>query len=322
MSVEPSPRRRPVPEDLEILAEGLEFPEGPVVVDDDGSVIFVEVRGGKLSRIGPRGDYEVIARLGGGPNGAQRGPDGAIYVCNNGGMPFTRMPDGGWSPVEPKTGASRGASYTGGRIERVDPVTGDATVLYESVGGERLRAPNDLVFDASGAFWFTDTGKTLEDAREHGALYRASIDGRSAVRAAYPLQGPNGVGLSPDGRTLYVAETPTGRLRRWSLDSNGVLAPGSNGSTRGEVHVRLPGDLVFDSLAVDVEGYVLAGLPGSSALAAISPRGSLELIELPDLMPTNVAFGGPDGRRAYVTLGWTGRLASFTWDRPGLRLAY
>ena len=86
--------------------------------------------------------------------------------------------------------------------------------------------------------------------------------------------------------------------------------------------MRLPGDLVFDSLAVDSEGYVLAGLPGASAIAAISPAGSLELIELPDLMPTNVAFGGPEERRAYVTLGWTGKLASFIWDRPGLRLAF
>ncbi len=320
-SLEPGPRRRPVPDDLEILAEGLEFPEGPVVCSD-GSVILVEVRGGKLSRIGPRGRYEVIARLGGGPNGAQRGPDGAIYVCNNGGMPFTQMPDGGWSPVDPKTGASRGVNYTGGRIERVDPETGSVTRLYESVGGSPLRAPNDLVFDASGGFWFTDTGKTLEHEREHGALYYASINGRDVVRASYPMQGPNGVGLSPDSRTLYVAETPTGRLRRWSLASNGTLAPGRDGSRRGDVQMRLPGDLVFDSLAVDAEGYVLAGLPGSSAIAAISPVGSLELIDLPDPMPTNVAFGGPDGRRAYVTLGWTGRLASFTWDRPGLALAY
>jgi gluconolactonase len=80
---------------FEVLAEDLAFPEGPVVMPD-GSVIVVEIRGGRLTRIWGDGRKEVVAETGGGPNGAAIGPDGALYVCNNGS-----------NPDEP---------YTGGRI--------------------------------------------------------------------------------------------------------------------------------------------------------------------------------------------------------------
>ena len=72
---------------LEILATGLQFPEGPVVFDD-GSVIFVEIKSGNLTRYW-NGKTEVVATLGGGPNGAALGPDGAMYICNNGGFEWS-----------------------------------------------------------------------------------------------------------------------------------------------------------------------------------------------------------------------------------------
>src|SRR5437879_248960 len=96
-------RRAPVPKDLNILAEGLAFPEGPIALDD-GSVILVEVRGATLKRVRPDGRAEVLAVLGGGPNGAALGPDGAVYVCNNGGYPWSQLPDGSWDTSDPITG--------------------------------------------------------------------------------------------------------------------------------------------------------------------------------------------------------------------------
>jgi gluconolactonase len=284
----------------------------------DGSVVLVEVRGACLSRVDARGRCEKIADLGGGPNGAALGPEGAVYVCNNGGMPFTRAEDGSWSPVD-DSGASQGHNYSGGRIQRVSLDTGRVDVLYESADGRVLRAPNDLVFTPDGSFWFTDTGKTRARDRDHGGLYRASADGSRIETWAYPLLGPNGVGLSPDGLKLYVAETPTGRLREWDVSPD----PGKQMQSRnGRVLMRLPGEMVFDSIAVDSAGAIIAALPGSSALAVISPEGDLGLIEMPDRMPTNVAFGGAERRTAFVTLGWTGRLASFQWPRPGAELAF
>ena len=83
---------------LRVLATGLEFPEGPVVMPD-GSVVLVEIRGRRLTRIWPDGRKEVVAQIPGGPNGAALGPDGRMYVCNNGGFSWipsrgTMMPVG------------------------------------------------------------------------------------------------------------------------------------------------------------------------------------------------------------------------------------
>src|SRR5438874_9510395 len=98
------------------LAEGLEFPEGPVALDD-GSVVLVEIAGGALTRIAPDGGKSVVAGTGGGPNGAALGPDGKCYVANNGGFEWHREA----GRIRPMMQAR---DYSGGRIERVDLKTG------------------------------------------------------------------------------------------------------------------------------------------------------------------------------------------------------
>ena len=70
---------------IRVIATDLEFPEGPVVMPD-GSVVLVEIRGQRLTRVWPDGRKEVVAEIPGGPNGAALGPDGKMYVCNNGGF--------------------------------------------------------------------------------------------------------------------------------------------------------------------------------------------------------------------------------------------
>src|ERR1700761_5764452 len=129
---------------MELVAEGLTFPEGPIYLSD-GSVLVVEIRAGTLTRIAPDGKKTVAAKLGGGPNGAAIGPDGAVYVANNG---------GGGGP-----GGSPGRPPVPGGIDRVDLKTGKGERLYGAVGEHPLSAPNDLVFDKQGGFWFTDFGK-------------------------------------------------------------------------------------------------------------------------------------------------------------------
>src|SRR5690606_3166255 len=124
------------------------FPEGPVALPD-GSVLVVEIAAGTLTRVEPDGTKTVVAKLGGGPNGAAIGPDGRCYVCNNGGFLFSER-DGrlypGFAPTE----------YRGGWIEAVDLTTGKSEVLYRSCGEQKLLGPNDLVFDRHGGFYFTD----------------------------------------------------------------------------------------------------------------------------------------------------------------------
>jgi biopolymer transport protein ExbD len=188
-------------DDLTVLAEGLRFPEGPIAMPD-GSVLLVEIARGTLSRVRD-GAVEVVAKLGGGPNGAAIGPDGACYVCNNGGFQWIEAGDRLFPGEEPE-------SYAGGRIEKVDLASGAIEVLYTHCNGQPLRGPNDLVFDADGGFWFTDHGKTRPRERDRTGVFYARADGSRIDEVIFPLEGPNGIGLSPDGSELYVAETHTG----------------------------------------------------------------------------------------------------------------
>ena len=192
------------------MADGLLFPEGPIAMDD-GSVLLVEIARGTLSRVQPDGSVEVVAECGGGPNGAAIGPDGACYVTNNGGC-FAWIDIGLTVPGDvPET-------YWGhGSIQRVDLDTGEVSTIYGECGGRPLRAPNDLVFDEHGGFYFTDHGLRLERTIDRTGVFYARPDGTAIEEVVFPLESPNGVGLSPDGATLYVAETHTGRVWAWSV---------------------------------------------------------------------------------------------------------
>jgi gluconolactonase len=299
------------------ITSGLRFPEGPVAMPD-GSVVLVEIERRTLSRVTPDGKVHVVASLGGGPNGAAMGPGGKIYVTNNGGLEFVERP-GRLFPV------AQSRDYTSGLIQVVDPETGKFDTLYDSCDGRKLRGPNDLVFDRDGGFWFTDLGKTRDRDSDRGAVYYAKADGSSIVEAIFPLERPNGIGLSPDERTLYVVETPTARCWAFKLSGPGQIES-ANGPYRGEkgrVVVGLGGYQMFDSLAVDAEGHIAVATLITGAVSDIWPDGSrVDQYTLPDMMVTNVCFGGPGLRTAFATLSMGGTLVSFEWPRPGLPLNY
>ncbi|MEP9356515.1 MAG: gluconolaconase [Rhizobiales bacterium 17-65-6] len=302
--------------ELHILAHGLLFPEGPVFCAD-GSIMLVEIARGTVTRIYPDGTVAVVAETGGGPNGAALGPDGALYVCNNGGFEWLETRD----VLRPTLQAS---NYSGGRIERVDLVTGAIRVLYTSCEGQPLRGPNDIVFDTHGGFYFSDMGKVRMHERDHGALYYASIDGTHITTVAAPLLAPNGVGLSPDGRILYVTETDTARLWAFDIQAPGVVRklpwPSPHG---GRLVAGLGGYQRFDSLAVDEAGVICVATLVSGAISEISPDGTLlRQWTMPDPYPTNICFGGDDLRTAYITLSGSGRLATMPWPSAGLPLNF
>jgi gluconolactonase len=299
------------------IARGLEFPEGPVWLRD-GSIVLVEIKGGRVTRIAPDGTTTVVATTGGGPNGAALGPDGKLYVCNNGGFEWHDL-GGLLLPGD------QPADYSGGRIERVDLTSGKVEVLYRECGGNPLRGPNDLVFDSTGdGFWFTDHGKTRKRERDRGGLYWARADGSEIREVVYPLDSPNGVGLSPDGRRVYVAETWTGRVWWWQIAEPGRIVPAAGlGASGGTLLAGLPGFQLLDSLAVDADGFVCVATIANGGITAISPDGAtIEHVALPDPLTTNVCFGGPDLRTAFATLSATGRLVAFEWPRRGLALAH
>jgi gluconolactonase len=300
---------------LREIASGLAFPEGPVCMPD-GSVVLVEIRSGCVTRVAPDGGKRVLAKTGGGPNGAAVGPDGKLYVCNNGGFEWHDV--GGL--VLP---GNQPADYSGGRIERVDLASGRVDVVYRACEGHPLRGPNDLVFDAQGGFWFTDHGKMRPRDRDRTGVYYALPDGSSIRELIFPLDAPNGIGLSPDGRRLYVAETHTGRVFWWELAGPGSVKPNPFAPHGGHLLVGLPGMQLLDSLAVDAEGNVCVATLVNGGITIVSPDGTrCEHVPMPDPLTTNIAFGGADLATAYITLSGTGRLVSTPWRTRGLALAF
>jgi gluconolactonase len=301
-------------EDLSVVVEGLGFPEGPIAMAD-GSVIVVEIQRQTLTRITPFGAVEVIATLGGGPNGAAVGPDGAIYVCNNGGFEWQ---DVGGALIP----GHKPPDYVTGSIQRVDLKTGAFETLYDSCDGHRLLGPNDLVFDQTGGFWFSDHGKSTEHYKEHGALYYARADGSKITCVRPGLGGANGVGLSPDERTLYMADTPTGRLWAFDVTAPGELGPGPAPWLPGRVVCTLPGFQLLDSLKVQADGDVCVGTLVNGGITVFSDDGRSEHVAFPDLAITNLCFGGADMRDVWATGSSSGKLYKCRWPKPGLALAF
>jgi gluconolactonase len=300
--------------EIRIMTTGLRFPEGPVAMAD-GSVILGEIAGSAVTRIAPDGGKTAIGTPGGGPNGVATGPDGALYVCNNGGNEYA---EGGFLSTGPAK------DYQCGYIQRIDPRTGDTRILYSQCGGHKLSAPNDLVFDREGGFYFTDLGKRRGRDRDHGGLYYALPDGSKIVELAHPMLSPNGVGLSPDEKTVYVADTESSRLFAFDIISPGVLrkepfpAPYT-----GRLVSGLPGFQRFDSLAVEASGNIAVATLITGHITVIAPDGRVvRQVKMPDVYPTNICFGGGDMKTAYITLSGTGELGVMAWPEPGLRLNF
>lgn len=300
---------------LELVTDGLQFPEGPIALAD-GSVVLVEIKRRTLTRVGPDGKHEIVAELGGGPNGAAIGPDGAVYVTNNGGFQWHEGPGGTLAPH------GTALDYVTGSVQRVDLRTGAVKTLYEECDGVRLRGPNDLVFDATGGFWFSDLGKGDGNVMHMGHVLYARPDGSRITRARDGMLTPNGVGLSPDQRTLYVAETHTSRVWAFAVQSPGVLAPATDLFSAGRVLGPLPGYQLLDSLAVEAGGRVCVATLVNGGITTFDPAGGFEHTPVPDPLTTNLCFGGPDLRTAYITASSTGKLYRCRWPRPGLKLAF
>jgi gluconolactonase len=300
------------------IAAGLTFPEGPVAMPD-GSVVVTEMLGERVTRVHPDGSTDIVCEVKGGPNGLAVGPDGALYLCNNGGC-FTPAEVGDLLVPGPFD-LDR---YSGGLIQRIDH-DGGVHNLYTNCAGRALRAPNDLVMDGHGGFYFTDYGISDLATRtaDIGAVYYARCDGSEITEVAYPVSSPNGIGLSPDGTTLYYAETYTGRVYRRRITEPGVVEPLQTRWDPGALLCGLPGMQLLDSLAVDADGVVAVGTLIRGGVTTISPDGAdVDFIATDDPLTTNICFGGPDMHTAYVTLSATGRLASMDWPRRGLRLAH
>lgn len=305
------------PLEFDILASGLGFTEGPVVTED-GTVFAVDIDGGRVLRIGI-GDVDVVATPGGGPNGLALETPTTGIVANNGGFLWSELEGGVRIPIDRVSHSNEPPGFSGGWLERVDLDSGEVTILHRDSGGRPLRGPNDLVFDEVGGLWFTDHGKGRHGSVDRGGLYYVPPDGSEVRQVAFPLLGPNGVGLSPEGDKVYVSETHTGRLWAWDL-----AGPGEVRASAGPPAVRHGGFCLaatpfsFDSLAIEEDGRIAIGAI-ADGIVVITPDGEeAEVHPVPGDLTTNIAFGGSDGRRAVITLSRSGSVVEAAWPRPGL----
>jgi gluconolactonase len=300
-----------------LVADGLQFPEGPIAMAD-GSVILAEVYSGRVVRVKRDGTKQLIATPGGGPAGCAIGPDGALYVCNVGPLTWDKTNDRLYPTLSPDSPAAAAE----GRIERIDLATGKVDRLYQTVDGWHLQCPDDLVFDAAGGFWFTDMGRHMQSGTHYGGLYYAKADGSLIKRV---LHGPsmNGIGLSPDGRTLYTALTFDRQIIAFDITGAGEVSRSAEGP--GRVFTTFPGRQYVDSMRVTADGGIAqAVVRERQGVAQIAPDGALlTLREIPGgVTPTSLCFGGAAMQDMWICYSGTGQLVRTRWQQPGLALHF
>ena len=194
------------------------------------------------------------------------------------------------------------ADYVGHNVLRIDANTRVVSVFAHE---PRMNQPNDLALAADGTLYASDPN--WEDGT--GKLWRIDKDG-TVLLLVENMGTTNGVDLSPDGKTLYVNESVQRKI--WAFD---VV---SEGVTHKRLLMAFP-DHGMDGMRVDVDGNLYVTRYGKGTVAVVSPAGKvLREIDVLGPRPSNICFGGPDGRTAYVTEVEHTRLVTFRVDEPGL----
>ncbi len=195
------------------------------------------------------------------------------------------------------------ADYTGHNVLRIDPATRAITVLAHNPA---MNQPNDLAIAPDGTLYASDPN--WKDGT--GQIWRITPEGKTHLEAT-GMGTTNGIEVSPDGRTLYVNESVQRNL--WAFDRAG------DGTLSGKRLIRRFEDHGFDGMRCDLDGNLYVTRHGKGTVVKLSPAGeTLQEIDVLGPKPSNVCFGGPDGRTAYVTEASTVRVVQFRVDRPGL----
>ena len=269
----------------ERLATGFEFTEGPVW-HPDGYLLFVDIRRSLIHRLVPGGQPSVFRDNSGSSNGLTFDLQGRLIMCEGGNRRVTRMePDG------------------------------TITTVADRWDGKRLNRPNDVICRSDGSVYFTNpAGQMVPPEREmdSSAVHRVAPDGTVSLLIS-DMTYPNGLALSPDERTLYVANTRHPALiNAYDVRPDGSIA---NGRLFADMASDEP-DGVPDGMKVDAEGRVYC--TGAGGHWVFDPDGRhLGIIRLPEL-PANCAWGGPDHRTMFFTARTS--VYSMRLKTPGTRI--
>ncbi len=218
---------------------------------------------------------------------------------------FIEMPEGslGNGIRFDRKGTMFVADYTGHSILRVNPKTRKIDVFAHEAS---MNQPNDIAISANGTIWASDPNW----ANSTGQVWRVDRNGKM-TRVAADMGTTNGIDVSPDGKTLYVNETVQRNVWAFTIERDGSLSG-------KRLLIQFP-DFGMDGMRSDVDGNLYITRHGKGTVVEVSPAGKvLKEIDVLGKLPTNICFGGPDGRTAYVTEVEHGRLVQFRTDRPGL----
>ncbi len=273
---------------VKLLASGFKFPEGPAL-DKDGNVYLVNLGNGIINKVTPAGDVSAYVDTGSTNQACVFDQDGNLYICHN----------------EPgRTG-----------ILKVDMARTVSVVTTTSDGKPILRT-NDLVWGPAGRLYFT--APDMDIIHPQGAVHYIDSDGKTHCFAS-GLVFANGIAVSPDRNWLYVGEERSGRnlgsLWRYKLAPDGNAEKGWK-----ELFYLFSGRWGFDGMKFDEKGNLWIAMYSEAQLWCLSPEGKkIDSIPIPGRNPTNLTFGGPDGRTAYVTVndGNNGKLFSVRMPAAG-----
>ena len=254
--------------------------EGPAF-DRAGTFYCVDIAHGRVFEVTAERRFRVVADYDGEPNGLRIHKDGRLVI----------------------------ADYRHG-IVTLDPATGEVAPVLERVRMERLKAVNDLVFASNGDLYFTDQGLTgWHDPS--GRVFRLRADGRIDCLLSN-VPSPNGLVLSPDEQTLFVAVTRANAVWRVPLLRDGGVA-------KVGTFIQLSGGSGPDGLAMDQAGNLVVAHAGFGSVWVFSPIGEplYRVRSCRGVLTTNVAYGGPDNRTLYITEASSGSILRARMPVPG-----
>jgi gluconolactonase len=294
----PLPSELLAPQTQVQVATGVCFLEGPAV-DAEGNVFFSDIAGNRILRRDPKGVISIFRADSGRTNGNTFDASGRLISCEG-----DEMGPGGRR-----------------RVVRTDIATGEMQVLTHRYQNQRYNSPNDVVVDPRGRIWFTDPLYSADRSSmelDHESVYRIDANGEVTRVITQPAIGrPNGLAITPDGKTLYVVDSdpsrPDANRKIWAFD----LADDGSASNQRKIYDFGRGR-GGDGMRLDTQGnlWIAAGITKPrhanetadvpTGVYVVSPEGKLlGRIPIPEDVITNLAFGGPGKRTLYITAGKT-----------------